>query len=268
MFSRLGAGFGGLGTIGAALGAGVVAWEPDDLGADLLAWWSADDLSDGVVTTWTDSIGAIAPTQATADRKPVRAATSFNTSYAGVTFDGSDDRLTVASSGSLPSSTASSEIHALVSQGYAGATTSVGTVLSYGTVSSHASRDLNRISTSSVSRLRAFDATTAVADTSFVFDGPHIVGGRFDAATATLWFDGRATSPASGAMAFSTIAGATSIGSSANGAARYWSGVIRHIFVTNVLSDANRQKLEGWMAHDSNLTSLLDVAHPYKSVAP
>jgi hypothetical protein len=245
--------------------AAAVLWEPDDLGADLLAWWNADDLSTGAVTTWTDSIGGIAPTQGTAANRPTKAATSFNGAYGGVTFDGTNDFLLVASTGALPIGTNGSSIHALVSQDQAAAVTTTRAVLSYG---QSGTRALQRIVTTGTNRLRMTDATTSVSDTTHDFSGAHIVSGRFDAAVGTPMFDGKATSPASAALVFNTGAGNTGIGASATGLSNFWLGVIRHIFVTNPLSVANRQKLEGWMAWDSGLTGNLDVSHPYKSAPP
>jgi hypothetical protein len=265
MFGRLGAGFGGLGTIGEAAAAVDGTWEPTDLGADLLAWWNADDPSVGAVTTWTDRIGALAPTQGVAGSRPSKSATSFNSAYAGVTFDGSADHLLVASTGTLPIGTNGSSIHVLASQDQAAGVTTTRSMLSYG---ASGTRSIQRIVTTGVNRLRMTDATTSLSDTTHDFSGAHILSSRFDAAVGTPMFDGKATSPASGALVFNTGAGNTCIGASGTGLSSFWLGVIRHIFVTNPLSVANRQRLEGWMAHESDLTANLDAGHPYKSVAP
>lgn len=42
---------------------------------------------------------------------------------------------------------------------------------------------------------------------------------------------------------------------------------IRGMFPSG-LSEADRQKLEGWLAHRTNLTSNLPIGHPYKSSPP
>jgi hypothetical protein len=250
-------------------------WTPAVLGASLLAYWSADDhgtanMTDdgaGVISTWKDSVGALTTTAALTVR-PTWAATSFNSAYAGVTFDGSNDRMNVASVGSLPVTTVASEIHALVDQTVAGATAGIKRLFAYGSGAANGARSLVRVPISNVNRLRVYDGTvTLMTDTIHDFSGPHIVGGRFSAATATAWFDGKATNPASAAMAFSTGTTGTTIGSTVS-AAEFWTGVERYIFVTAVLSDANRQRLEGWMAHNSGLTGNLASDHPYKSAAP
>lgn len=53
--------------------------------------WDANSLSDGTVSSWASTGSDVtAATQSTAANKPTRSATSFNTSYPGVTFDGND----------------------------------------------------------------------------------------------------------------------------------------------------------------------------------
>jgi hypothetical protein len=75
------------------------SWTPADLGADLLGWWDASNsgsltLSGADVTGWNDLSGSGNHlTQGTATRYPQYSATSFNSSYPGLTFDGSNDVL-------------------------------------------------------------------------------------------------------------------------------------------------------------------------------
>jgi len=47
-----------------------------------------------------------------------------------------------------------------------------------------------------------------------------------------------------------------------------WGDISEIIFVTHNTSDANRQKLEGYLAWKWSLTALLPVTHPYKTVRP
>lgn len=55
--------------------------------------WVADDLANGAVSSWTDGTAAVALTQGTGTKQPVRAATSGPNSQPAVTFDGTDDFL-------------------------------------------------------------------------------------------------------------------------------------------------------------------------------
>jgi len=173
-------------------------WQPTDLGAQLKAWWNAEDLANGAVTTWTDRIASLAPTQATSGFRPVRGATDFNSAYAGVTFDGTDDRLLISSVGSLPAGTTGSDIYALVTQNEVGTTTGLKDLFSYGATGANASRQLARQQgIASTNRLRAYDQLGGVLDTVSNFSGNHVVSARFDAGITYLFFDGVATTPAS-----------------------------------------------------------------------
>src|SRR5262245_31893093 len=74
---------------------------PASLGASLLAWWSADrgDLitqSGGVVSSWKDSVAAYDCTAA-GSVQPAYSATGWKGASPGITFDGVDDCLTLAS---------------------------------------------------------------------------------------------------------------------------------------------------------------------------
>jgi len=245
-------------------------WQPADLGAQLKAWWNASDLADGAVTTWTDRVASLSPTQATAGFRPVRSATSFNSAYAGVTFDGTDDRLSIASIGSLPTGTTGGDIYALISQDEVGTVTGVKNILSYGSNAVNLSRRLRRNPASSINRLSATDAGVNLQDTLVNFSGYHIASARWDSAAMFLYLDGTATTPATVASSFNTATTSifTTIGAHVTATSEYWKGLIRHIFVTTTLVTADRQKLEGWMAWDVALASLLPAGHPYKAAPP
>ncbi len=247
-------------------------WSPTRLG-QLAAWWNADDLVTGAVTTWTDRIGGLAPTQGTGSLQPVKAATSFNSAYGGVTFDGTDDFLLIANTGSLPTGTASSEIHALATSAALAADATIRSIFSYGGPAANAGRRLGRTSSGTVNQAHVIDVTTALTDNGVTnpFNSSAIVSGKWDAATEYGFMQGLAFSTPSTADSFSTTTTRSTIGGStaASPSTLFWNGVIRHIFViAGVLSTADRQRLEGWMAWDTNLTSLLPVGHPYKLQRP
>lgn len=66
--------------------------------AGVKAWWKASSIAQAdssAVTTWTDSISSIAPTQATAGAKPTYRTTQGPNSTPAVSFDGGD-HLTVS----------------------------------------------------------------------------------------------------------------------------------------------------------------------------
>ena len=50
---------------------------------------------------------------------------------------------------------------------------------------------------------------------------------------------------------------------------RQWEGSVQEVLVySSVITTAERQAIEGYMAHKWGLTSLLDASHPYKTLAP
>lgn len=249
-------------------GGGFTNWAPTDLGAQLLAWWNADDLANGAVSAWADRKGSLTPAQATGGFQPIKAATSFNAAYGGVTLDGTDDRLLLAGVGSLPVGTAGGELHALASQDAAGATAGDRNLFSYGAAGSAAARWLVRSPVTSINRFRVKDGTSTLANLTGDFTGPHIVSGAWAGVLQYGWFDGAPTSPASGGSSFNTIGTNICIGAIQSGGVQFWQGVIRHIFATVALTDARRDKLTGWMAWDSGLTSLLPSGHSYKTQRP
>ena len=92
----------------------VARWSPLQLGALCLAWWSADDLAPGAVASWKDRVLKYDAAQAVSGSRPVASILSFG-GLPGVTFDGTDDELTLASC-PFPTGASPSEIHALVDQ--------------------------------------------------------------------------------------------------------------------------------------------------------
>jgi len=242
-------------------------WTPTDLGAALKAWWHADDTADGAVATWTDRIASIATTAA-ATVEPISAATSFNSAYRGLTFDGTNDCLISTAITALPTGAVAGEIWALLS--YTGGTAAgLLAAVRYGSTGATA-RGLQRNAVSSINRFIVHDGTTGLTDTVIDLAGPHIIGGMWSGTTEAGRIDGRDTTPASATIA--TLATATTrlrIGATtSSSAAGWWPGVIRHVLVTTTLTATEREKLEGWMAHDAALTSVLPGGHPYKTTPP
>lgn len=47
-----------------------------------------------------------------------------------------------------------------------------------------------------------------------------------------------------------------------------WQGYYGDVLVTAAVTPAQRQKIEGWLAHRWGLTSLLPSTHPYATVSP
>jgi len=254
-------------------GAGGAAstWSPLDLGTALRAWWNADDhgtvnMTDdgaGLISAWKDRISGVNLT-ATTTARPTWAASSFNTSYAGVTFNGTTNTLATTAFTALPTGATAGNIAIMVSQN-----SSAGPLFflfGYGQEGIH-SRNVGGYPTGGIGHLNIGDSNTQLDDTSASFIGNHLAVGEWSGTTMRGWLDGSATNPASASTISINTAtsGGCRIGSRMESATFFFTGVVRHIFVTTVLTTLQRQQLEGWLAWDSGLQSLLPVGHPYKS---
>lgn len=232
-------------------------WTLDRLGAALLADWNADDLADGAVTTWTDAASSLAPTQGTADARPVKAADSFN-GRAGVTFDGTDDELTLSSVTTIPTGSTAGEIWALVSFN---SSANVEQVISYGGTGSATNRQLRK---GASNLINGSDGAATATGPSCV--GPHIVGLSFKGTALNGWMDGTAFSGNPTTIA-TLNTGTTRLRIGANvgtTAGQFLGGVIRRIIVTAELTTDQRQRVEGFLALEGGIQTNLPVDHPYR----
>lgn len=244
---------------------GGTGWTPASLGAARVADWNADVLSDGAVTTWTDSVSSLAPTQATAGFKPVRAATSYNASKPGVTCDGTDDLLRTSTNVSLlPTGSTAGEIWIEADFLSAASVSGVKYAFQYGATGT-ASRGLRRnLPDTALGRLSVFDGATSLADTSIDIFGPHVWHGEWSGTTERGDIDG---APVSGGPAtIATLATGTSaieFCASISGTL-FGNVVIRRIIVTTDLSTANEQRMQAYLAADGGTTAKLPYNHPYR----
>lgn len=216
---------------------------------------------DGAVAGWMSRAGGFNPVQGTGANQPVRAATSFNTLYPGVTFDGTNDELTLASTTGLPTGTTAGEVWALASF-VTNATQ--GTVIDYGGTGTTARRGIADTTTETV-RIRGGSAS--ILETTAVV-GTNIVGGFFESTEINGRVDGVAYGPQ--AVSISTGTTRLRIGAdTANTAANFHAGVIAEIIITTgLLSAANRERIEGYWAWRFGLTGNLPENHTYKTARP
>ncbi len=229
-------------------------WNPLQLGADLLAWWSADR-NDSILRTggtpivsWVDVKNGYVATQGTSGSRPAYSPTGFGGSPC-IVFDGTDDELTVASC-PLPTGATPAEVWAVANQSALVADTGTRQLLSYGGTSNATRRALIRRVVSATNRasLDVGDNSVAQAvnDTAVDFSGRHFARGVFGAAASTIQVDGNATITSTSVV---PVTGSTRVrigASSANTAANFWSGSVRDIVVTNPLSVAQAALMAVW----------------------
>lgn len=235
-----------------------------DLAAKLIAWWDAADLADGAVSSWVDKISSINPVQATGANQPTRAATSFNTTFPGVTFDGTADHLGVTIVGSpLPTGSTPGEIF-VVATGTDQA--GVNTLVSYGD-NAGGSRQLRRAGTEV---LQLNDASSTLSGTVAATTTPFIGSGFWKGTEQRGYLNGTPFTNNPGTIvSLNTAINRIRIGSNiGNTASSFFGGVIAQVMITLELTAAERDKLTGWLAHNYGLTGVLPVGHPYKTNPP
>jgi len=250
-----------------------VSWTPAKL-SNLSLWLDANDSAsfttvDGNrVSQWNDKSGnGRHATQSTAYMRPSKATTS-------VYFDGVDDHLDLAS------------------QPFTGTTPR--TV--FGVINPHVLGDgsTGGSSRSFFSASEAFGASAYSGDLWDVgveFDGAYIriYGNDFftpvpslglmmmayqwesgDSSNSGVWHDGSALSRAGGiSQTVNTVAGLARIGrAEVQRDAHYYGVIFEIIVISGSLSTADRQTIEGYLAHKWGLDGNLPIDHPFKSVAP
>jgi len=241
-------------------------WQPTDLGTKLKNRWTADDLTVGTVTVpWTDNRSLLPLTVVGA---PVAAATSFNATCAGVTFDGAADYFETANMASkLPLSGAGEEIYTLADFNNTGSV-----AFSYGGSSTTGARRQIGRSSLTGNYFYVTDNGTSLYDSGGSgFADPAVIVGRWTTTSMAGRRNGADFLP-DASTARSNVAAqngrariAAQNGSSASG---LMSGVISEIIVTTTLTTEEMQKLEGWLAWKGGIQASLDAAHPYRSVQP
>lgn len=224
---------------------------PANLGPYMLALWDAENsnsltLDSGTVTTWVDTVGGIAPTQATAANKPAWSATSFN-SRPGITFDGTNDVLE-AGTVSLPSGATDCELWALVSQSALAADATARTAFGYG--NNNMARLIQRNVSGGVNRAQGVvgngAANTSVLETTVDFSGIHVVRVRITPTTTFTSVDDSAET--SGAVVPATATTRLRIGANANATAGgFLNGTINFLAVTAALDSTQAALLRAFL---------------------
>jgi hypothetical protein len=104
----------------------------------------------------------------------------------------------------------------------------------------------------------------ALSSAGGIVSHQHLAGARDN-----FWLNGQSQSVLAGTASNITGPAGLRIGAREGAAGFYWSGLIMDVIVTlNTLTTANRQSIEGYLAHKWGLTGNLPGAHPYKTVAP
>jgi hypothetical protein len=229
------------------------SWTPRRLGASLLAWWDAErsDLitqSGALVSSWKDIVAAYNAVQAVGSQKPAYSGTSFN-GRPGITFDGVDDVVEVASLSALPSGATPGEIWALTDQTALVADTGARVIAGYPNNNSTEVRRIERNVVSAanraVIRVGTGSGTFTPTNASVDFSGRHVVRGIIGATASQVDVDGTANGSQAGVP--STTLSTFRIGASPTADVSYWQGVHNTIICTTALSAAQAAQMYAFL---------------------
>jgi len=246
---------------------GAAAWTPASLGADLALWLDADDastitLNGSNVSQWDDKSGNTRhATQATAADQPTYTLSGLNGKPV-LTF--SSDTLTINTSG-IP------QPYNIFLLGRSN-TNFVPFFLDGTTSANRVMMGHNPNATGDIGRAFIGSGSTfflAPSGSSFAYNAPGILGGEYNGTNSQMFANG---STVANGNAGSTAIQSLLLGNryvTASGGATFLNGYIgEFLVVSSTLSTADRQKLEGYLAHKWGLTANLPAGHPYKSTPP
>jgi hypothetical protein len=238
---------------------------PTDLGAALVAWWSADDhgtanMTDdgaGLISAWVDRIGGLSVTAATTAR-PTWSATAFTgsdgTTKAGLIGDGVANTLATTTLTGLPGTSTAGEIWVVVQPNLAGVVAAA-TYVAYGAQGGGTNRQVRKGANSMAPSVS--DGTTTTGNGgigAFATSGPHIIRGTWAGTTQTGTVNG-VDFAAAGTIGSlnTTMTRMRFFANAATAAATFSNCVIRHVFIPTTLTAAQANNLTAWCAWDSGM---------------
>jgi len=237
-------------------------WTPLDLGASLLAWWTADrtdliSLSGSQVTAWADVKMGHTVTQAVSASRPMFSSSVFGGSP-GVDFDGVDDALVMASH-PFPLGASPCEIWAVAEQADSvvpgGGVNVVRKLLDYGPSGVYQnSRGIIRGTSQNFSRAEVWVGTSGSATFASLpapsFFGRQMLRAEIGATSTRLTLDGVVGSDFAGVPA--TLGGPLVIGGRTN-MGNHWKGPQRDVLITGPLGAEDAARLTTFAAARRNL---------------
>jgi hypothetical protein len=166
------------------------------LGSDLLGYWEANRSDLVTIATgassWKDIVAAYDLAQVTAGAQPAYSATSFN-GQPGLTFDGTDDSLLLASV-PFPTVATPCEIWALIQQDALPANTTERRIFSYGGGGVGNYRSIQRVVVGGVNRVQMTigdgAAAQTITGTNVDASSRHVIRAQFGATSSSLTVDG------------------------------------------------------------------------------
>ena len=250
---------------------GSTAWEPSDdaaLAARIGMHFRADELTAaGALASWSDVSGNSRNIIASGATQPTAVASVIN-GYSTVRFDGTTDYL----DGVLPSGEFGGNISKTVYMvDKLSASSPVESVLfHYGSPNLSKAFGLSFPSSGSVERFFQWGSDLDATPISPARNRWKITVGKKDG-NALAMYDMGVIIGSETKTAANITDNTFRLGflTSTGGGSHYYGGdIAEFIFVKDASSDAERQKIEGYLAHKYGIQSQLPSGHPYKTVAP
>jgi len=240
-------------------------WTPAQL--TLESWFDADDYdsiteSGGAVSGWDDQEGLRNVTQTTGSLQPTYQATGFDGGTKPcIYFDGTEGLDIASVSGS---SMTNMSVFAVVDDQYV---SGYDYLTCFGKGGTGEWRCIIGENTHAVKMRQSGANSDSFANTT----GEQILSWEFDytGQNANIFKDGVSkVTDTSFTMAYTDYDGQYTIGGRSPGGDTFTGKIAEIVIVPSVLSTADRQKMEGYLAHKWGLEGSLDSGHPYKSAAP
>lgn len=246
------------------------------MGANVAAWWAAKDYTirmtddgSGLISSWRDRVTGLAITGTTTAR-PTYGASSFNTSFPGLTFDGVANCLVTTTLTALPTGATAGAIMCIC----APASSAVfGQAVSYGGVLGATVRAIRH--NNGNDHASVFDGVTNAGSVLTAL-GPNIIYGDWSGTSENGYLNGVAFS--GNPTTIGTLNTGTSrlrVGASTpTVAGNFFTGPISDVIVFSAVpSTLQRQQLEGWAAWNrwtpvGGIQPILLVGHPYYGAPP
>jgi hypothetical protein len=248
-------------------------FDPFDLGAKLMVWFAAEDLSLGNVSSWTSRVGSMTVNVLNAGAFP-QAQDDLVGAYRFVNANGVDQALRSANADAL--TLGNGTVVALMRQNALPADATDRYLISTGkgAVYRDVLRTVSGVGADAMNHLKVMTERGTLAGTTKDLSGTcsiEAIVGSDDNLYGRV--NGEATVPPFAALG---AAGAgppasriTMFASNAATATGYFNGGLRHLFYTSELTHSEYMKLEAWVAWDMNQqTTLLPPDHPYRNLRP
>lgn len=226
-------------------------------------WGITADASTGAVSAWLSRYGTPSASQATGASQPIWSATGRN-GCPTLTFDGTDDYLTVANISSFP--TGGNATTMIVMGTNTGLSKSL---FGYGSGGAGADRRVQTSGTPPTTFVSVGIQGTTYQSTTLWAGYDRLVSWRFSTSTSILNIDGAADeAAATGTPA--TVITRCRIGANVSlTASSFWNGTSPLALLYGVaLADDDRWKNEGWAAWMYGTRAYLAPSHPYAGHPP